>query len=408
MFEKIIRNHLLQFFEDNNILNHTQHGFRKGRSCISQLIAHVEKILEDLEKGKNVDVVYLDFCKAFDKLDFNILLLKLKKYGICNKLGRWLHSFLIDRQQFVSIQGCRSLLRIVLSGVPQGSVLGPLLFIIFVNDVDKDITSAFLSSFADDTRVGFGIKNVSDATILQTDLNSVYSWAEENSMTLNSSKFELLQYGKMKIDSVYSYTDSNGKDIESKENVKDLGIYMSSNSDFTFHIDTIISKVNGLTSWALRSFKSRSADFILTTWKSVILPHLDYGSQLWNPSKKGDIQRLEMVQKHFISNIKSFSHLSYWEILKTVGLYSLQRRRERYRIIYIWCILEGLVPNPKPQQIVYKMHPRHGRTCNVPVVKQGPYHKQVFSSFSVQGAMLFNCVPKEVRNLTNCKNPCSK
>ena len=110
-----------------------------------------------------------------------------------------------------------------------------------------------------------------------------------------------------------------------------------------------------------------------------------------------------MVQKHFISNIKSFSHLSYWEILKTVGLYSLQRRRERYRIIYIWCILEGLVPNPKPQQIVYKMHPRHGRTCNVPVVKQGPYHKQVFSSFSVQGAMLFNCVPKEVRNLTNCK-----
>ena len=126
-------------------------------------------------------------------------------------------------------------------------------------------------------------------------------------------------------------------------------------------------------------------------------------TQLWNPHKKGDIQRLEMVQKHFVSKIGNYSDMTYWEILKEVGLYSLQRRRERYRIIYIWCILEGLVPNPKPQQIMARVHPRHGRTCNVPVVRQGAYHKHVFSSFSVQGAMLFNCIPKEVRNLMDCE-----
>ena len=196
------------------------------------MIAHFEKVLDELQKGNNVDVIYLDFCKAFDKLDFNTLLLKLKKYGIRNKLGRWLHSFLIGREQFVSVQGFRSFLRSVLSGVPQGSVLGPLLFIIFINDVDKDILTAFLSSFADDTRVGLGIRNANDATILQSDLNSVYLWAEDNHMALNSSKFELLQYGKVKIDCVYSYVDIKGDAVVSEENVKDLGIYMSSNSDF--------------------------------------------------------------------------------------------------------------------------------------------------------------------------------
>ena len=298
-----------------------------------------------------------------------------------------MHSFLTGREQYVTVQGFQSILRLVLSGVPQGSVLGPLLFIIFVNDIDSNIVSSFLSSFADDTRVGLGISNENDAKTLQNDLNSVYAWAQENSMVLNSSKFELLQYGKRKIDGAYSYIDSTGKGMKSKENVKDLGIYMSSSSSFCYHIDSIIGKVNSLTSWALRSFKSRSADFILTTWKSVILPHLDYGSQLWNPWKKGDIQRLELVQKSFISKIVNLTHLPYWELLKTLGLFSLQRRRERYRIIYMWSIFEGLVPNPKPQQIQLKWHERHGRTCNVPVVKQSPYQKHIFSCFSIHGGM---------------------
>ena len=402
IFEKIVRGQMLDFFEKNNVLNNTQHGFRKGRSCLSQLIEHFEKIIDYLDQGYNIDVVYLDFCKAFDKLDFNVLLTKLKNYGVGGKLGRWLYSFLIGREQYVMVNGFVSVVCDVLSGVPQGSVLGPLLFLVMINDIDENVKGAFLSSFADDTRIGMAIKGSEDVSNLQLDLDEIYKWADDNNMKLNSSKFELLHYGNKNFtNESYSYIDSTGKIITPQESVKDLGVIMSSNAMFSSHIDTTITKVNKLVSWALRSFECRSKEFMLTIWKSIILPHFDYCSQLWNPNKVGDINCLELIQKCFICKIKSCKEMSYWDVLKDLKLYSLQRRRERYRIIYLWSILEGLAPNPKPSQIYAKFNSRLGRTCAIPIVKSGPYQKLVWSSFAVHSARSFNCLPK-VRNVTDC------
>ncbi len=213
IFEKVVRNHLITYLEHHCLLNPNQHGFRRGRSCISQLIAHFEKIIDLLSQGYSVDVVYLDFCKAFDKLDFNTLLQKLKLNGIYGKLGRWLHSFLTGRGRYqsVSVNGFLSFVCAVLSGVPQGSVLGPLLFLVLINDIDVDITCSFLSSFADDTRIGMGIRSLDDAHQLQTDLNKVYSWATNNNMRLNSSKFEMLSYGKPLHAMDYTYMSADGE-----------------------------------------------------------------------------------------------------------------------------------------------------------------------------------------------------
>ena len=154
IFEKILRKKIVHHLEVNQLLNETQHGFRAGRSCLSQLIAHYDKILSLLDQGANVDVIYLDFAKAFDKLDFNITFSKLKSLNIDGKVGRWLHSFLTNRFQSVIVNGTKSAPASVVSGVPQGSVIGPLLFLVLI---DKDIAHSFLSSFADDTRVGKGI-----------------------------------------------------------------------------------------------------------------------------------------------------------------------------------------------------------------------------------------------------------
>ena len=384
-------------------MNNSQHGFRKGRSCVSQLIEHFEKVVEYLNEGFNVDVVYLDFCKAFDKLDFNVLLTKLKNCGVSGNLGKWLHSFLTGRYQFVTVNGFASILCAVLSGVPQGSVLGPLLFLIMINDINDNVQNAFLSSFADDTRMGMAIKNPTDVKCLQDDLDRVYAWANDNNMMLNSSKFELLKYGNDKLlKDAQNYTSSTGHPIDHSDSVKDLGVMMSVDCNFTSHIDYVVSKVNKMVSWALRNFQCRSKVFILTIWKSILLPHLDYCSQLWSPFRVCDINRLELVQKCFLKKMSCYGDSSYWEILKNLGLYSLQRRRERYRIIYMWSILECLVPNPKPDQIYGKFSSRHGRFCAVPLVKNNGNQKTMCVSFAVHSAKLFNCLPKEIRDLTNC------
>ena len=151
VFEKVVRKFIVAFLEEHNLFNPTQHGFRLGRSYLSQLIDHYDHITQLLEKGENVDVIYLDFAKAFDKVNFQVILRKIKQLGISGKLGRWIYSFLSGRKQSVTVNGIKSCSVDVKSGVPQGSVLGPLLFLVLMGDIDHRVASAFLSSFADDT-----------------------------------------------------------------------------------------------------------------------------------------------------------------------------------------------------------------------------------------------------------------
>ena len=407
VFEKVVRRHLVSFFDEHHLLNATQHGFRAGRSCLSQLLNHFDTITHHLEQGSGVDVVYLDFAKAFDKVDIGVTLRRLHYLGVRGRLGRWLTSFLTDRTQTVLVSGKRSAPQPVTSGVPQGSVLGPLIFLVLLGNIDEKIAHSFLSSFADDTRVGMPIDSAGDALKLQEDLDAIYSWSKEVNMEFNSDKFELMRYqaNKRQPRPPQTLVSDAGTQIEEKKNLTDLGVTMSDDATFSLYIQEKVSTVKKLCGWALRTFKTRAKVPMLTLWKSLIQCHCDYCSQLWSPTSMGEIMALENLQRCFLAKIDSVRGLSYWQQLSSLKLYSQERRRERYSILYTWRILEGLSPNLDKTPIDAKWHPRRGRECCVPNLSTAPpaYIQTIrFSSFAFRGPRLFNTMPKEVRNLTGC------
>lgn len=400
IFEKIIKKNVVKHMDDNNLFNENQHGFRAGRSCLSQLLEQYDLVLDILNNQANADVVYLDFSKAFDKVDHTIALNKIKSHGIEGSLYRWLESFLRNRHQTVMVNGIISEPQEVVSGVPQGSVLGPLIFVILISDIDKKVVNSKVKSFADDTRATKKIKTIEDSTLLQEDLNEVYGWTDTNNALLNDLKFELLRYGTNEALKSSDYTTPSGSIIEVKQDVKDLGVYMSSDCSFAKQINTTIEKAKSQISWILRSFKTRDRTAMMTLYKSLVIPILEYCSVLWSPTIVGHIQSLENVQWSFLRKIKSSPTNDYWSCLKEMNVFSLQRRRERYRILYIWKVLENLVPNTSGKIRCYNNN-RRGRLCEVPMVQQGRLGKLYENSFVVNGAKLFNILPKKLRDMVN-------
>ena len=402
LFEKVLRKYLIEHMNKNNLFNENQHGFRQGRSCLSQLIEQYDLILSLLDREANVDVVYLDFSKAFDKVDHQIVLRKIEAMGINGNILQWIKSFLTQRYQSVSVNGVLSDPQEVISGVPQGSVLGPLIFLILISDIDADVIDSIVKSFADDTRATKGVWSVDDAAKLQEDLQRIYEWTEDNNMKLNDVKFELLRCGlNTLLKELTSYTTPSGTLIEEKKDVKDLGIFMSNDCSFRKQINIAIEKSKSVIMWILRSFQTREASPLITLYKVLVIPLLEYCSVLWSPSSKGQIQSLESVQWSFLRKIRGDNHDDYWACLKKMQVYSLERRRERYRIIYIWKILENLVPNPNGQ-VNSSTHIRLGRFCSVPKpLHTRKWQKEFEASLPVQGARLFNAMPKQIREMTN-------
>ena len=405
IFEKVIRNYIVKFMEENDKFNNGQHGFRLGRSCLSELLVHYDRIVEILEAGSNVDTIYLDFAKAFDKVDHGIVLKKLSLLGVRGKLLQWIRSFLSSRTQAVLVNGVLSDPAPVTSGVPQGSVIGPLLFLILIGDIDENVAHSFLTSFADDTRLMRQINGVQDASLLQTDLEAVYKWAVENNASFNNKKFEALRQGgdeTLKI--CTNYTAPDGTIISEKSDLRDLGVTMSADGTFRQHLNNICQSARNMCSWILRTFQTRSPELMLTLWKSLVMPILDYCSQLWSPSKVGEIQQIEEIQRAFTRKIKYDTKRDYWERLQHYRLYSLQRRRERYRIIYVWKIIEGIVPNLSGRsQVNTKQSFRFGRLCKVPHTPTNTTNKLQRlreGSFCINGPRLFNTLPSHLRNLS--------
>ena len=189
VFERAVGKQLLGYLEENEKLTKQQHGFRAGMSCVSHLLQHRQWLTDGLLAGRDVDIIYIDFAKAFDKVDHKTLVKKLKKSKIGGELLLWLSCFLAERKQTVVVEGAHSRTAKVKSGVPHGTVLGPVLFLICLNDMEKKGQGSKISSIADDTRLLKTIYSDADCELLQRDLGGIYDWANCNKMDLNGDKF---------------------------------------------------------------------------------------------------------------------------------------------------------------------------------------------------------------------------
>ena len=192
VFERVLRKIMARFIEKNGLISENQHGFRSGRSCLTQILAHYDDIYNGFINNEDTDSIYLDYAKAFDKVDHRLLILKLKRYSFHPNLVKWIESFLSNRFQRVIVGNAQSYKAPILSGVPQGTVLGPILFIIFINDLESRIEHSVVRFFADDTRVSKRITEEKDTVELQQDLEVVMKWSSESNMVQHEQEFEVL------------------------------------------------------------------------------------------------------------------------------------------------------------------------------------------------------------------------
>ena len=307
------------------------------------------------------------------------------------------------RKQAVGVEGRISPLSPVVSGVPQGTVLGPVLFLIHIRNISSTLSpGTSSSSFADDTKIWRGVKTSEECALLQTDLQSVYSWADTINMVFNSDKFEWVRYVVDKEAApIFQYLAPDHSSIEQKETLRDLGVRISSDLSFSLQIEKVVTTASQMVGWGLRTFRGRGSFLLLTMFKSLVQPHLDYCSQLWCPSAQGQIGKIEAVQRSLVSRIREqrLQSLSYWDKLRVLRLYSQERRRERYMVIFIWKVSQGMVDG---YNVAFT--PRSSRTGRMVVppaiLKSSPpsVRQARERSLAVKGAQLFNILPAQLRN----------
>ena len=337
--ERILSDHVIQYLDENNILSEHQYGFRSGMSTEDQLLYTYGNVCKCVDSGGVVDMVYLDFSKAFDRVSHQLLLQKLSALGFDNSFLSLLESFLVGRTFSVSVGGCLSNRRSVGMGVPQGSVLGPLLFLVYVNFVMDGVVSRWVA-FADDFKVWIGSDGrdgALDWEVLQADLDRIHRVSGSWQLKLNTGKCVSMHFGR---GAGNTYSIGNNQ-LESVDSYRDLGIMMDSSLKFHVHTRGVVGRAGAMMSELLRATICRDKDFMVTLFTSHIRPILEYCSPVFNVGWLGDIRLLESVQRRWTREVVGMSGLEYGERLRCLGLYSIYGRFLRQDIIKVYKILNG-------------------------------------------------------------------
>ncbi|MCP3680120.1 MAG: reverse transcriptase family protein, partial [Gammaproteobacteria bacterium] len=310
-----------------------QPGFRKGKSCVTNLLNFYSRVIDEVQERDGwVDCVYLDLKKAFDKVPHRRLIWKLENFGgVKERLLEWMKDYLVGRQMSTVVRGVKSTWKEVTSGVPQGSVLGPIMFVVYVNDMVQGVES-YISLFADDAKIMKKIEDTGSQEGLQKDLNKIYKWSREWEMEFNAKKCKVLEMGKSRRRPKGKYS-MGGEVLQEATEEKDLGVTIQDSLSPEKHINRITGMAYKMVVNMRMAFHYLDEEMVKTLIKSFIRPQLEYAAVVWAPHKKKHNMKLERIQRAATKMSSSLAELTYEERLERLGLTTLEERRKRGDLI---------------------------------------------------------------------------
>ena len=340
IFERVMYNRILSFFERFHVLDNNQYGFRKKKSTIHAIMSNLERIYQSLDKGYTVLSIFVDFRKAFDCVDHTILMSKLYKYGIRGAAYHWFKSYLSNRSQYTCINSCSSDPASISVGVPQGSILGPLLFLIHINDFPKCNTFFNFTLFADDSTLSCVFENDNPevmANVTENQLIPVANWLNQNKLTINHKKTQFIVFSYRK--NIVMRDIKFGSDLIKQTNsTKFLGIQIDEHLKFDKQINSLCNKISKTVGILFKLNKFMPINILKTLYDSLILPYLSYGIEIWYSAPNYLTNRVEILQKKAIRAINNLpfndhthAYFRDMRLLKLGDLYLLNLMTDMYR-----------------------------------------------------------------------------
>lgn len=404
MMESMLRKQMMDHLVKENLLSEKQYGFIGKRSTVTQLLHYIDKCCEKIARGKVVDCIYFDFAKAFDTVPHRRLRKKLECYGIDGAILRWITAFLSDRKQLVKVNGAMSSMDPVVSGIPQGSVLGPLLFVVYINDLpEKVISDIFL--FADDTKIVNEINSINDSLIVQNDINELEKWSSDWLLKFHPDKCHVLSIGKFaNIQHAHNYR-LQGNELEHVFVEKDLGILIDSEFTFEEHISKQVNKANSMLGVIKRSFEDLSPNVLRTLYTTFVRPHLEYAQSVWQPKLRRCIDLIEGVQRRATRLVKHYRNLPYEERLRRLELPSLEFRRLFSDMVQIYKHLHVYDVKTTPNKLVRRTRPNRNHNDELkPNFASDGFRGAQTKSFYYRSIPTWNALPRSVVEATSIKS----
>ena len=393
----------MRHLDEHQILTDFQHGFRRKRSCETQLILTVDEIARALDQGKQIDCILLDFAKAFDKVSHSSLLAKLHHYGIGGNHLRWIEAFLSSRSQVVVVDGEESEVASVTSGVPQGSVLGPALFLVYINDLPEKLYCT-PRLFADDALLYRVIESAADCDLVQRDLQTLEKWERDWSMEFAEDKCKVLRVTrKWKQNQIIKPYKIHNYVLESVNSAEYLGVTLDSKLSFWEHIHGITKKANNTRQFLQRTLSRCDRNTKSHCYKTYVRPILEYGSCAWDPHKgnQDQVDALQSAQnkaaRFVYSDWSRYSSVS--SMNQALGWETLQDRRAISRLVMFHKIKHSLVAIPLT---LFSVPPCTMITRGAPQKYQGPQGKKLYmNTFVPASSSLWNPLPPATASIAD-------